>query len=151
MAFDSLLYSLKVWITNAAIAPLLMLVITICVERTNQPIYNENIGELFGAYLIFVVIELILSLITCVVFFIAVMISIIYIHNLLVRDCAIFIVGTLLTLGTFLAYFPSTEILNYNDGCGNALLVSFLCVGGGTWYYKLGQRQYYIEETKTED
>lgn len=139
MFFKSFIYSLKVWLTSVVIIPLIFLISV----SFGQNLSKENIYEQIyrSAYLYgqILVIELIASFITWVVFLIIIQLTVIYCNTRIIRLSIISISGIFLTIGTFLLILPPSAytVFNIISDNGGLLVCTCFCIGAGSWFYKL--------------
>ncbi|MFD0763473.1 hypothetical protein ACFQZI_01320 [Mucilaginibacter lutimaris] len=134
MKANPFLYSLKIWLTSVALAPLMFLVVEASMfgksYRTIETFFDQQIET----YAICVVFGGIFSIITWLLFFllIATITS-----NFPVNRWMKYIIasiGVVLTFGTFAVFFPVFDV--YNEFF--YLMVSnCICIAAGSLYYQL--------------
>ena len=131
MILNSIKYSLKVWLSSVAIAPLIFLSIETVISKTNNAFSNQ-----FGMYPIIAFYQAIFSFITFMVFTLIVMlITNLYKGKVSVK-WPVCIAGILLTIGTFaIVFFPDGVIGGYEFFY--LMLCNCACIAGGVWFYKL--------------
>jgi len=93
--------------------------------------------RLVGMYILLVVLQLLFSFVTWLVFLLLVnLVSLIPIPRLLIR-LLIFSIGILLTIGTFMALDSFIGSLSDRDSLINLVYANCAGIGWGVWYYKL--------------
>jgi hypothetical protein len=140
-------YSFKVWITSAALSPILWAVILLYKDGGANFRLSEESLEVIQWYVIFVVVELILSFLTWVLFMVIIFLVIKIVPERLPRTFLIFLFGVLLTVGTFaLILFPNG--INWDDGFA-LMCCTAATIGWGAWFYDLKIPDKKIEQTET--
>ncbi len=131
MILKSIKYSLKIWLSSVAIAPVLFLSIEALISKTPNAFSNQ-----FGMYPIIAFYQAIFSFITFVIFtVIIILITNLYKGKVSVK-WPVCIAGILLTVGTFaIVFFPDGVIGDYEFFY--LMLCNCACIGGGVWFYRL--------------
>jgi hypothetical protein len=137
MKYNALKYSLKIWLTSVAIAPVLDLIISFLQGKIYYHTLQQQLSDSFFMYCVMVVFEIAFSFITWIIFLLSIQIIINYVSRQVVRTWIIFITGILLTLGTFTVVLSPREILRNTDGFASIIFATCFCIGAGTWFYKL--------------
>lgn len=138
MKYNTLTYSLKVWLTSVAAAPFLSITILTIYDKTNFSILPESFLSGLWMYILFTIAGFIFSVATWVVFWLVVKVATNCVPEFSVRQWLIFIAGILLTAATFFVLFSP-----FRDSLFLILMLCHCtCIGWGTWFYKLKQLTY---------
>jgi uncharacterized membrane protein len=137
MVYNSLKYSLKVWLTSVLVSPLIF-VLLLCLKQTKDitEIFNNELSLLFG-YVTFVFVQMILSCVTWFLFWIFILLMASSQLSQRIRIWAIFFVAMILTVGTFALILLPFDSSNDRDGLINLMYANCMGIGWGVWYYKL--------------
>ena len=137
MLFKSFIYSLKVWLTSAAITPLVFFIPSFSLENIPHETLYQRLTQTAYEYGTILAIELLLSFITWVIFLIIIHQTVTFINNRATRLSIISISGILLAIGTFMVILTPAEVFNVTRGFGGLTLCTSLCIAAGSWFYKL--------------
>jgi hypothetical protein len=135
MRSNSLLYSIKVWLTSVIIAPVIYLLIESCLKRDYYSSITDYMNEEISKYAMCVLFGGIFSLLTWVIF--------LFIIKGLIASCPssrqikhlIAVAGVVLTAGTFALAMP--EAFHVHNEFFYLMLANCICIAGGSWYYNL--------------
>ncbi|MET3977545.1 hypothetical protein ABIB62_000111 [Mucilaginibacter sp. UYP25] len=134
MQVNSILYSLKIWLTSVALAPLIFLVVDSFTSKDYSPDFEDLVSRQLGMYLLCVVAGSIFSFFTWVLFTLIIKGIITWFSLFPKIKIVIAIIGVLLTIGTFSIFLYDKEFLNEFF----YLMVSnCICIAGSSLYYKL--------------
>ncbi|MFB9844208.1 hypothetical protein [Mucilaginibacter ginsenosidivorans] len=130
MKHSHFLYSLKIWLSSAVIAPVLFFV--------SQLFTNPRQCDLseIGIYPFLLVIELIFSFVTWLVFWAFIETVAWATKDNLLRKCLISFIGIALTIGTF-SVFSMIESYSLLDFPFVMMLANALLIALGTWYFNV--------------
>ena len=137
MTVKTFLYSLKVWLTSVAVAPAIFFVITFCTDSIthNQVIDGQHIGPLMFEYAALVIIELIMSFITWLIFLTITQLTISYKINPTIRRWLLFAAGIFLTIATFSVVLLPGDGVDISTIIIKIMLCNCLCIGWGSLFY----------------
>jgi hypothetical protein len=130
-------YSVKVWLTSVAVAPLLFLMSTYYPEAVSSRSLQQAISDGFFFYIFFAFTELVSSFFTWLLFLICIQITVHYITKPAQQLVMIFFEGIFLTIGSFLTVFSSHIIGNINSELTKIMFCNCLSIGAGVWLYQL--------------
>jgi hypothetical protein len=131
-------YSLKVWLTSVAVAPLLVLFIMSCQQYAVYYMdFQQSFSSIIICYVPFVLIEFILSLITWLLFMVVIKVTVTYLSSQFVMKLIIFFAGIILTIATFLVILSPEDIFNADNAFPQILYCNCFCIGWCTLYYDL--------------
>ena len=133
MKFYSLRYSLRVWLSSVMVAPLIYIIIQ---SYTGADKFNSDAG--MGMYPIIVLIEVMFSFATWLVFWGITELTAIYLTKPLIRKWLLFGVAMLATIGTFLLIARMDIRISIHDITFDMMLSNCLCIGAGCWFFSLG-------------
>jgi|GEM_PF-1335184 len=137
MKNNALQYTFRVWITSIIISPFLFVLILMVKQLFTIRELLDDGTRLVGMYILLVVLQLLFSFVTWLVFLLLVnLVSLIPIPRLLIR-LLIFSIGILLTIGTFMALDSFIGSLSDRDSLINLVYANCAGIGWGVWYYKL--------------
>jgi len=129
----SFLYSLKIWLSTACVAPVFLIILLFFPDRDNFD------ASSIGVYPILIAFELMLSLFTWLIFWVAIELIIRVTSQNVRRRCIISILGVVLTILTFRIFISFTEATT--DGFLMILLLSNTgCIALGSWYFNIGPK-----------
>jgi hypothetical protein len=137
MLFNSFKYSLKVWLTSAAITPLVFFISSSSLDNPYHESFYKHLTQTAYEYGTILAVELLISFITWIIFLVIIHQTVIYFNNRITRLCIISVSGVLLTMGTFMAILTPPEAFNVTRGFGNLTLCTCFCIAAGSWFYKL--------------
>ncbi len=137
MKNNALQYTFRVWITSVIISPLLFgLILIVRQVVTISELFNDGLW-LMTMYLFLVVLQLVFSFVTWLVFLLLVNIfSLITLPNPLIK-LAIFCIGILLAIGTYMVLNDLIGLIGDRDNLINLLYANCAGIGWGVWYYDL--------------
>ena len=135
MKYNSFNYSLNVWLTSVTVAPLLFIVIL--TTRPFPDSYSEqtNLYDQLYRYFGLVVLQLLFSSITWILFWLIIRAITDFCYNLRLHKPLVFITGILLTIGSFKLVF--SNVFHIRSEFFFLMLCNCFCIGCGTWLYKL--------------
>lgn len=129
---NSIVYSLKVWLTSVIVAPIIYLIVS---DLQSQNHYDSFIIKQLYLYGICIIAGTLFSFITWMLFLLIIKVLTIYFHNVKAIKIITSVLGMLLTYGTF-AVFLGLEI--YTDtGLFSLVMAYVICIGGGSLWYNL--------------
>jgi len=136
MKYNSLKYSLKVWLTSVLIAPALAELISFLLNDKDAPgIFSNSDGVFF--YVVFVIFGFAFSFITWLAFLLVIVLTTTYCSEAHLKKWLIFSAGVALTVGTFILIFGSQGLFSDPDGFNNLMYANCACIGWGVWFYRL--------------
>jgi len=135
MNTNSVLYSLKVWLTSVVLAPVIYLIISVCQSQNHYLSSFNFISEQVSTYVMFLLAGGLLSFITWILFIFIIKIITLYFQSVNIIKSIVAISGVLLTFGTFAVFMPM-PINPYNDFF-YLILAYGGCIAGGAYFYKL--------------
>jgi len=134
MKCNSLTYSLNIWLTSVVVAPVLFLIITSTMN--GQHLINAvDVAESVSLCCLLMLVQLIASSLTWLLFMLIIKAIINLCDYERLWKPLIFITGILLTAGSFRAVF--SDIFYNVDEFLYLMLCNCVCIGAGTWIYKL--------------
>ena len=133
MPSNSIIYSLKIWLTSVLLAPVIYIV-AISFKQNHQD-FSTLILDQLSIYLICIFFGSFLSFFTWLLFLLSIKATTLYAYS--IKQCKFIIsfIGVLLTIGTF-ALFLSPSI-SIHDDLFSLMLGNCICITGGTWFYEL--------------
>lgn len=137
MKVHTILYSLKVWATSVFVAPVLFFIAS---ALRLFPQFNGMFRSFFAEltmYPVYVLFGLVLSFVTWLIFWFTIAIWELIPFTPLVRTWFICLTGILLTIITFIATLIPVNFFNVNNNDFILMLSNCICIGFGTWYFKL--------------
>lgn len=132
--FDSLIYSLKVWLSSVAISPLIYLILNACFSQMRGGFFEQ-----LEIYPMFVLFEVIFSFVTWLIFWAIVEVTRI-LPSSFSRKLIIFIFSIILSMGTVLALFASEMRFSLSDMIFDFGIANCICIGAGCWFFRLGPK-----------
>jgi hypothetical protein len=135
MKSNSFIYSIKVWLTSVAIAPVIYLLIESCLKRDYYPSITDYMNEEISKYAMCVLFGGIFSLLTWVLFFLIIKGIILFYPSADQVKYVIIVLGVLLTTATFAVFLP--PVFNVHNEFFYLMLANCICIAGGSWFYKL--------------
>ncbi|MCO5945351.1 hypothetical protein [Mucilaginibacter flavidus] len=129
----NLLYSLKIWLTSVTIAPVFYIMIPFF-RHFSDPWSFDSIGE---TYFLLLFYELLFSFITWFLFFVFIILASGFISNEMAARWTICIAGVLMVAATFILTILPVDFLNPGNDFTQLMLLNCLCIGLGSWIYKL--------------
>ena len=137
MTVNTILYSLKVWLTSVFFAPALFLIVNVFMNHLGARDIARSVRSELMVYIAYVIFEAVLSFITWLLFWLIITLWQLVPFGPLVRKWFIFATGLLLTIGTFAATLIPSNFFDIRNNDVILMLANCLCIGFGTWYYKL--------------
>ena len=132
MKFYSFNYTLKVWLTSVLLAPLIY-----SAAQHFVGLQQPDDGDVLALYPIIVLLELILSFITWLVFWGITALCLRFLSSTRRQKQLLFAAGIILTINTFiLIAFPENGF-SISDIWFDLMLCNCLCIGAGSLIYKL--------------
>jgi hypothetical protein len=134
MTSTTFLYSLKVWLSSVAAAPLMFAFVIVLEKSSGIASYRDNLASQLSLYPIMLFFELLFSFITWLLFML-ITATIVYFCSIKLQKLLIPIACILLTIGTF-------RIALFNGGFGGdseflwLMVCNCICIGAGSWFYK---------------
>lgn len=137
MRNNALQYTFKVWVTSVVVSPILFASLLSIRQIITVAELIDYGWRLIGIYLILVVLQLLFSFVTWIVFLLLVnIVSLIPLPNLLIK-LIIFCLGVLLAIGTFMALNDFMAMAGNDDSIVNLMYANCAAIGLSIWYYKL--------------
>lgn len=136
MTINTFLYSLKVWLTSVAVAPVFILFAFSLNNNLGYHSIGEQLENYLTSYFIFAILELVLSFLTWITFLIIIQVTTFLTLSPLLKRLLIFICAIILTATTLLLLFP-LDFSNIQFEDITILLSNCFCIGAGCWFYKL--------------
>jgi hypothetical protein len=137
MLLNSFIYSLKAWLTSVFITPLVFFILGSTGENASNEIIYEQINRTVYLYGVILVVEILISFITWVVFLIIIQLTVTFCRTRILRLLIISISGILLAMGTFIVILTTSEAFNITRGFGGMMICACFYIGAGSWFYKL--------------
>jgi len=137
MTLNIFKYTLKIWLTSVAAAPLLYVMIMLFKGGIGGQGLREAGSSVISLWAFYASLELFFSAATWLVFFITVMVLVRHIQNERKRIWAIFSAGILLTIITFRVSLLQDGFFNDNNIFIYMMLCNCFFIGCATWFYKL--------------
>nr|WP_067062764.1 hypothetical protein [Mucilaginibacter sp. L294] len=134
MNTNSILYSLKVWLTSVVLAPVIYLTINSCLGKKNQTGFWDFVSEQISIYGGCEIFGIILSFFTWVLFILIIKGIITCFSVFPQLKFVIASVGLLLTIGTFWVFF---SVSRFVDGYYYLMMANCICIVGGSLFYDL--------------
>jgi hypothetical protein len=135
MNTNSILYSLRVWLTSVFLAPLVFVMVETFKNQSYQPGFAGFISEKATEYLGCVIFGGIFSFFTWVIFILIIKGLITALSGYPQLKMIIVITGVLLSAGTFAVFLP--ESFRFYNEFFYLMSANCMCIGGGAWFYKL--------------
>ena len=135
-------YSLRVWLTSVIGAALVFLLITMVKEPNLSQSFWQAIGSFLSDWLFFAGFQLLFSLATWLVFYLAILLIVRRVHNHRTRLWIISAVGIVLTIVTFKLTLLQGGWFNNNRGFAYLMLANCFFIGAGSWFYELRPPEY---------
>jgi hypothetical protein len=133
MKYDSLSYSLKVWLTSVLLAPLIFITTDYCLHP--KPMDSDSIIQV---YFIITLVTGIFSFVTWFIFWGAATFACHYIFDSIKRKLIMCFTGIILTICTFLLILLPDSTFSFSSVPLDILLSNCLCIGAGSLFYNLG-------------
>jgi hypothetical protein len=129
---QTIIYSLKVWLTSVVISPVLYIIL----EAIQKPRVYQNIEGGLGFILFSIIYGLILSLISWILLWLSLYSLLMFNRDIIITKLWLSIIGAILTL------LPFWLVLGYDDPnplTGTALWAASYClvIIAGIWFYRL--------------
>lgn len=124
-------YSLKIWLCSVFISPLIYIAI---IYITNSP---PNINPSPESYFYIVLVELVLSFLTWLIFFLIIWLIGMFHTDLKLKKSLTAIIGVLLTIGTFFVLSAIPDSFSYDNILFNLLICNCLFIGAGSLLFRL--------------
>jgi len=134
MQSNSFVYSLKVWLTSVALAPIIYLCIEACIKKNYYASFTAFLNEQIGIYVMCILFGGLFSLLTWLLFFVIIKFVIIYLNRAWGIKYLLSLIGALLTIGTFAIFFP---VLDVHTEFFYLMVANCICISGGSLYYHL--------------
>lgn len=137
MTFNIFKYTLKVWLSSVACAPLLYVIIMFFKGGITGQGFRETVSSVISLWSFYAILELFFSAATWLVFSITVILLVRYIPNEGKRIWATFGSGILLTVITFRVTLLQDGFFNDNSIFIYMMLSNCFFIGAATWFYRL--------------
>jgi FtsH-binding integral membrane protein len=134
MNTNSILYSLKVWLTSVCLAPAMFIIIDSFTSENNYSSVTNFVSEKITIYAACVIFGGIISFFTWILFILIIKGIITCFSSFKLLKQVIAGVGVLLTLGTFAIFFRVLDIFNEPF---YLIISNCICIAGGSCFYKL--------------
>ncbi|MFA6247824.1 MAG: hypothetical protein WC615_12885 [Mucilaginibacter sp.] len=134
MNTNSILYSLKVWITSVVLAPVLYLTVNVCLSKRNRTDFWDFILEQISIYGGCEIFGIIFSFFTWVLFILIIKGIITCFSVFSKLKFVIASVGLVLTIGTFWAFSSASRFV---EGYYYLMVANCICITGGSLFYNL--------------
>ena len=137
MKNNALQYTFRVWVTSVLVSPFVFTLILMIRQVISVSDLIDNGFRLVGIYIFLVVLQLLFSFATWLVFLLLVYL-ILYIRapDSLIKP-VIFCIGMLLAIGTYIALNTVFGAVEGPDSFINLAYANCAGVGWGVWYYTL--------------
>lgn len=140
MIYTEFKYSLQVWLTSVVVAPVIFMICNYSAFN-DVPRWQYNTApDLLNGYLGIVVLGGIFSLLTYVLFYLFIKITVNCTNSMVRIKTIISVLGVGLTLGTFQLFFSSVSE-GPKDEFFYLMIGNCLCIGWCSWFYKLGTEE----------
>ncbi len=133
-------YSLKVWLSSALIAPMIYGILELCLTPDRLSLSNIEV------YPILVILELVFSLLTWIMFWMVIELAIRLLSNHILRKCLISFMGVLLTIGTFKVFVFLDITFSLTNLFFVLMACNALCIAIGSWFYYPAPKVYSPED-----
>jgi hypothetical protein len=130
-------YTMKVWLTSVLVSPVLFVLVLVIKQDFNFADLISDVLLTIGIYVALVIGQIIFSILTWFVFWLAVELICKIPLQSRVQTIVIFFVAILLTVGTFLPIALSFDVPNDGSGLINLMYANCAGIGWGVWHYKL--------------
>lgn len=126
----SFLYSLKIWLSTVCVAPVFLIISLLFPDRDNFD------ASAIIVYPVLIALELMYSLLTWLIFWVAIELIIRATGQNIPRRCVISILGIVLTLLTF------RMLISFEEATTDSFLMILLlsnpaCIALGSWYFNI--------------
>lgn len=140
MEYTEFKYSLKVWSTSVALAPVIFLICNYSgISDVPRWQYNST-PDLLNGYLALVVLGGLFSLLTYAFFYLFIKITVNCTDSMVRIKSIICALGVILTAGTF-ELFLSSVSKGPRGEFFYLMIGNCLCIGWFSWFYKLGAEE----------
>jgi hypothetical protein len=137
MTFNTIKYTLKVWITSVLFAPVLFILLSAIINQLGFKSVLKSIPAEVMVYIAYVAFELVLSSVTWILFWLITVLWALIPFEPVVRKWFIFLTGLILTIGTFMATLLHSNFFDIHNNDVILMLANCFCIGFGVWYFKL--------------
>jgi hypothetical protein len=134
MNTNSILYSLKVWLTSVGLAPAIFIIIDSFTGENNHSSVMNFVDEKITIYAACVIFGGKISFFTWILFILIIKGIITCFSSFKLLKQVIAGIGVLLTLGTFAVFFRVLDIFNEPF---YLIISNCICIAGGSCFYKL--------------
>jgi hypothetical protein len=135
MKYASLKYSLKVWLTCVAVAPLIF-ILFLTLQNASPSDFGETTWSVEN-YMTFIVFETCFSLPTWGIFWFLVIAAKRCFKNIYQTKFALFLGGIFLTVATFFVFMGPADFFASPADMFYLMWANGLCIGAGVWFYRL--------------
>jgi hypothetical protein len=135
MNTNSILYSLKVWLTSVGLAPVMYLIIDSWQRENYYSTFTGFINQQIGKYIVCLIFGGIFSFLTWLTFLFIIKGLIATFPSSQQLKHLIAVAGILLTAFTFALVLPET--FNVHNEFFYLMLANCVCIAGGSYLYKL--------------
>jgi hypothetical protein len=143
MKYDTLSYSLKIWITSVLLTSILFPILLVCKNTLPFSEISKALVDYFRICLFLSFLGIISSSITWLIFWMCISIITNLTSKSKFRTWLIFITGILLALGTLISIFLYFGLFDwisdyYDDFC--LISCTWISIGCAAWYYNLNEK-----------
>lgn len=147
MKKEIIYYTLKVWLTDVGISPVLFALILIVRQEMSATELLQAPDGLIVEYIFFVAAQLFFTAVVWFLFMVAVHLVMLAKLNALSSKSVIFIVAIAFTIGICELLLKKNDVVS-SDNLINLMCANCIGIGWGVWYYSLPAHQASMIEVK---